>query len=88
MSHHVSDEAPNEDAFEAQEMKRAALGYLTEAFAEARLDGLDSDYVAHAALFAAFKELVDRYGEGPVARFAQSLPDKIERGDFSCASRH
>ena len=33
--------------------KRLALSYVTEAFAEAELDGLDPDSMVHAALFAA-----------------------------------
>ena len=38
--------------------KRLALSYVSEAFAEAELDGLDPDSMVHAALFAAFRELV------------------------------
>jgi hypothetical protein len=70
------------------EEKRAALAYLTEAFAEAQLDGLDGDCVAHAALFAAFHELIATYGEEAVARFAESLPERIRGGGFSTAPRH
>ncbi|MDJ1157754.1 hypothetical protein QNA08_05860 [Chelatococcus sp. SYSU_G07232] len=79
------------DAFEGYDVsedKRAALTYLSEAFAEAQLDGLDGDCVAHAALFTAFHELVDIYGEEAVARFAESLPERIRGGGFSTAPRH
>jgi hypothetical protein len=68
--------------------KRAAMTYLSEAFAEAQLDGLDGDCMAHAALFAAFHELIDTYGEEPVAKFAESLPERIRSGGFSTAPRH
>ena len=40
------------------EQKRAALGYLHEAWAEARLDGIDGDCLAQACLFTAFAEFV------------------------------
>ena len=45
------------------EQRRAAYGYINEAFAEGRHDGIDGDCLAHAALFAAFVELVATYGD-------------------------
>ena len=36
-----------------REQKLVALGYLREAWAEARLDGVDGDCLAQACLFAA-----------------------------------
>ena len=69
-------------------IKQAALSYVTEAFAEAELDGLDSDYMAQAALFAAFMELVATYGEEAVAQYAEGLPEKIRSGSFSTGLRH
>lgn len=82
---------PHTEAFDpsdVSEEKRAALSYLSEAFAEAQLDGLDGDCVAHAALFTAFHELVETYGEEAVARFAEGLPERIRGGGFSSAPRH
>lgn len=75
---------------ELSAIKQAALSYVTEAFAEAELDGLDADCMAQAALFAAFTELVATYGEDAVAEYAATLPDKIRSGTFSmiAASRH
>lgn len=70
------------------EEKRVALGYVTEAFAEAQLDGLDADCMAQAAIFAAFQELVATYGEEAAAGFAEGLPDRIRAGGFSIAPRH
>ncbi|MDB5596680.1 MAG: hypothetical protein JWM36_3641 [Hyphomicrobiales bacterium] len=78
---------PFEDPSAADE-RRAALGYVTEAFAEAILAGIEGDCFAHAALFAAFQELVVTYGEEPVAIFAEKLPDRIRCGEFSIASKH
>jgi len=49
------------------EQKRVALGYLQEAWAEARLDGIDGDCLAQACLFAALAEFVSTYGEDAAA---------------------
>ncbi|MDB5508944.1 MAG: hypothetical protein JWL93_1413 [Hyphomicrobiales bacterium] len=72
----------------ADDERRVAMGYVTEAFAEAILAGIEGDCFAHAALFAAFQELVVTYGEEPVASFAQKLPDRIRCGEFSLVSKH
>jgi hypothetical protein len=68
--------------------RRVAYGYVEDAFAEAQQDGLDSDALAHAALFAAFRTLVETYGEEASAIFAEALPDKIRSGAFSSGTRH
>ena len=65
------------------EQKRAALGYLNEAWAEARHDGVDGDCLAQASLFTAFAELVSTYGEDAVAKFVEGLPNRIRNGEFS-----
>jgi hypothetical protein len=77
-----------DDLTETSAIKQAALSYVTEAFAEAELDGLDGDCMAQAALFAAFMELVATYGEDAVAEYAATLPDKIRSGAFSMALKH
>ncbi len=70
------------------ENRRRALGFVTQAFAEAILSGLEGDSFAHAAMFAALQELVGVYGEEPVAEFAQKLPQRIRDGEFTTAARH
>lgn len=65
------------------EQKRVALGYLQEAWAEARLDGIDGDCLAQACLFAAFAEFVTTYGEEAAAHFAEGLGKRIRNGEFS-----
>ena len=69
------------------EQKKVALGYLHEAWAEARLDGIDGDCLAQACLFAAFAEFVATYGEEPAARFAEGLAVRIRNGEFSLRTR-
>ena len=70
------------------EQHRAALAYVTEAFAEAILAGIESDSFAQAALSAALRELVATYGEEAVVSFAEALPGRIRAGEFTFAARH
>lgn len=65
------------------EQKRVALGYLQEAWAEARLDGIDGDCLAQSCLFSAFVEFVSTYGEEAVAQYAEGLSVRIRNGEFS-----
>jgi hypothetical protein len=65
------------------EQKRVALGYLNEAWVEARIEGIDGDCLAQACLFAAFAEFVTTYGEEAAARFAEGLATRIRKGEFS-----
>jgi hypothetical protein len=65
------------------EQKRMALGYLHEAWAEARLDGIDGDCMAQSCLFSAFVEFVSTYGEEAAAKFAEGLPARVRNGEFS-----
>jgi hypothetical protein len=66
-----------------REQKLAALGYLHEAWAEARLDGVDDDCMAQACLFAALAEMVTTYGEDAAAKFTERLSERIRNGEFS-----
>lgn len=63
--------------------KRAALGYLAEAWAEARMDGIDGDCLAQACLFTALAELVSTYGEDAAAHFVEGLAPRVRNGEFS-----
>ena len=71
------------EAVPDHEQKRVALGYLQEAWAEARLDGIDGDCLAQACLFTAFAEFVTTYGEEAAATFADGLGTRIRNGEFS-----
>lgn len=75
----ISSKEPKSD----REQKRVAVGYLQEAWAEARLDGVDGDCLAQASLFTAFAEFVSTYGEDAAAVFAEGLPARIRNGEFS-----
>jgi hypothetical protein len=75
------------DELAVADARRAALTYVSEAFAEALLDGIDVDLFAEAALCAAFRELVAIHGEEKAAAFAESLPERVRRGEFSPPAR-
>ena len=66
-----------------REQKMAALSYVSEAWAEARHDGIDDDCMAMSCLFAAFAELVSTYGEEAAAKYADSLSKRIRNGEFT-----
>jgi len=70
-----------------REQKRVALGYLQEAWAEARHDGVDGDCMAQACLFSALAEFVTTYGEDAAAKFTEGLSARIRNGEFSVEQR-
>jgi hypothetical protein len=67
----------------ADEQKRVALGYITEAWIEAVKDGIDPDHVADAALEAALREMVALRGEVETVRLLSVFAPRVERGDFT-----
>jgi len=75
------------DELAAAEMRSLAFVYVSEAFAEATLDGIDVEAVAEAAFCAALRELVAVYGEDCAIRIAKRLPERVEAGEFSAATR-
>jgi hypothetical protein len=78
---------PTLEELVAAEARSMAFAYMSEAFAEATLDGLDVEAVAEAAFCAAFRELVAVYGEERAIRIAQTLPERIKAGEFSAPTR-
>lgn len=79
----VRSRIPSPDSIPAREQKMAALSYLNEAWAEARLDGIDDDCMAQACLFAALAALVSTYGEEAAAKYTADLPTRIRNGEFT-----
>ena len=81
--HSVSTQDQNSEPAPDREQKMVALSYVNEAWAEARLDGVDDDCMAMSCLFAAFAELVTTYGEEAAAKYADSLSKRIRNGEFT-----
>jgi hypothetical protein len=67
----------------SEEERLAAFSYLSEAWAEARHEGIDGDCLAQVALFSALSELVSTYGEDATARYAEGLAERIRHGEFT-----
>jgi len=81
--HSVKPTDATQEQAPEHEQKMAALNYVSEAWAEARLDGIDDDCMAMSCLFAAFAELVATYGEEAAAAYADSLSKRIRNGEFT-----
>jgi len=81
--HSVTQTDPSQEQAPEREQKMVALSYVNEAWAEARLDGVDDDCMAMSCLFAAFAELVSTYGEDAAAKYADSLSKRIRNGEFT-----
>jgi hypothetical protein len=75
--------AQQHDDLAIAEKKRVALTYLSEAWDEAVAEGVDSEILAHAALFASLSDLITTYGEEAVAGLAERLPERIRAGEFT-----
>ena len=71
------------EALAAHEQKRLALGYMQDAWAEARHEGIEGDCLAQTSLFLALAELITTYGEEAAARYAENLGPRIRNGEFS-----
>jgi hypothetical protein len=70
------------------DQKRLALSYVTDAWTDGLIGGLDGDCLAQACLFTAFAELVATYGEEAAAQYAEGLSARIRRGEFSLHISH
>jgi gamma-glutamyltranspeptidase len=66
-----------------QEAKQMALRYILEAWEEAIYEGVDPDAIATAAIFAALSDMIATYGEEPVAKMCEGLPERIRTGEFT-----
>ena len=66
-----------------QQLKHQALRYILDAWEEAVYDGIDPDCIATAAIFAALSDMIAAYGEEPVARMTERLPERIRHGEFT-----
>lgn len=66
-----------------REERQLALEYIAEAWTAAEEDGVETLALAHASLFAAITELVDRHGEFATAALIEQLPARIRAGDYN-----
>jgi hypothetical protein len=72
---------------DAARARLSALDYVSEAFAEAVLDGVEVEALAEAAVATALRELVAAHGEDRVADAIGALPERVRAGEFSSRPR-
>jgi hypothetical protein len=65
------------------EQKDQALDLILDAWDMALVKGCQPEQIATSAIFAAFADLIDVYGEDVVAEMAHRLPARVRRGEFS-----
>ncbi len=65
------------------EQRSVALDMILGAWDQALHKGCAPETIANSAIFAAFADLIDVYGEDIVAEMATRLPARITRGEFS-----
>lgn len=68
---------------ELKQQKQVALRHILDAWQDAIYEGIDSDLVATAAIFAALSDMVVSYGEEQVAHMISGLPERIRHGEFT-----
>lgn len=69
------------------QQKQMALQMILEAWENARRAGVGSEMLSSAAVFAALTEMVELYGEDPVADLVEGWPARIRAGEFSPPER-
>ena len=66
-----------------REERQLALEYLAEAWNTAEEEGVESQALAHASLFAALATLVRAYGQEATAELVAALPSRIRAGEYN-----
>lgn len=63
--------------------RQLALEFIAEAWNSAEEEGVRSQALAHASLFAAIATLVQVHGEDVTAELVEMLPDRIRSGEYN-----
>jgi hypothetical protein len=74
---------PSETRHEDQAERELALEHLAAAWNDAEDEGIATEALAHAALFAALATFVSEHGEEGAARLVEALPSRVRDGDYS-----
>jgi len=65
------------------EERELALEYIADAWNSAEADGIETEALSHAALFAALATLVRAHGEEETAKLIANLPARIANGEYT-----
>lgn len=68
---------------ESDDTSFKALGLILAAWDEGAENGVGSEQMAYAALFAALTDLVSMYGEDAVVELAKGLERRLMQGEFT-----
>jgi len=84
----LDDETLDDEALDAlvpteTDQRRLALQSILDAWDEALAEGVSADILATTAIFAALSDMVEAYGEEPVAEMAAGLADRVRQGEFT-----
>ncbi|MBY0564687.1 MAG: hypothetical protein K2P58_10915 [Hyphomonadaceae bacterium] len=65
------------------DLKHRALELIINAWEQALAEGAAPEEVASVSIYAALADMVDRFGETPVAEFCTTLPERVRAGEFT-----
>lgn len=77
------DVAEEEQVLPESDQRRLALENILDAWDDALNEGVSADVLATTAIFAAFSDMVEAYGEDAVAEMAEGLADRVRSGEFT-----
>lgn len=77
------EDSPEFPAASEEEQRRIALEILLDAWDEGLSEGIEPDVMAQTAIFAALSDMVDAYGEEPVAKMAEKFATRVRSGEFT-----
>jgi len=66
-----------------EDQKARALELLLDAWEAGLNEGIEPEYLATAAIFAALTDMVDIHGEDAVATMTEELPARVREGEFT-----
>jgi hypothetical protein len=66
-----------------EQQKRLALEAILQAWDVALQMGVEPEYLASSAIFAALTDMVEAHGTEAVAAFSETLPARLRAGEFT-----
>jgi hypothetical protein len=80
---HSKFEALDAAALVDHKERQIALEYIAEAWNTAEDEGVESQAMAYASLFAALATFVREHGEEATAALVEALPPRIRAGEYN-----
>jgi hypothetical protein len=68
------------------DQKARALDYILAAWDSALQAGVEPEFLASAAIFAALTDMVDLHGADAVAQLCETLPERVRKGEFTLSA--